>query len=124
MEELNIFKIEYYWYEEEHEEILLIKDVKREEFEKDLLEAKQFAEKLKGIEIKEGVYLGKGYRIECLPKFYEQIIWFLTEKKGYKKCQFDEDISYVIDDDSNKEINITQTEKTTKMTELKCLAQS
>ena len=34
MEELNIFKIEYYWYEEEHEEILLIKDVKREEFEK------------------------------------------------------------------------------------------
>ena len=119
MTELNIFKVEYYWYEGEHEETLLIKDIKKEEFEKDLLEAKKFAEKLKGIEIKEGEYLGKGYKIECLPEFYEQIIWFLTEKKAYKECQLNEDISYIIDDDSNKEIEITKNEKTTKKTKLK-----
>ena len=120
MTELNSFKLEYYWYEDEHEETILIKDVKREEFEKDLLEAKQFAEKIKGIKIKEGKYLGKGYNIECLPEFYEQIIWFLKEKKKYKECQFNVDISYIIDDDSNKEINIAKNEKITKRTDLKC----
>jgi len=119
MTELNSFKLEYYWYEDEHEETILIKDVKREEFEKDL-EAKQFAEKIKGIKIKEGKYLGKGYNIECLPEFYEQIIWFLKEKKKYKECQFNVDISYIIDDDSNKEINIAKNEKITKRTDLKC----
>jgi len=41
---LNVFKVEYYWYEGEHEECLLIKAVEIEEFEKDLLEAKSFAE--------------------------------------------------------------------------------
>ena len=120
MTELNIFKVEYYWYEGEHEECLLIKDVEIEEFEKDLSEAKNFAEKLKGIGIKEGEYLGKGYKIECLPEFYEQIIWFLTEKKEYKECKLDESISYIIDDNSNKEIDITKNEKITKRTELKC----
>ena len=120
MTELNVFKVEYYWYEGEHEECLLIKAVEIEEFEKDLLEAKSFAEKLKGVEIKEGEYLGKGYKIECLPEFYEQIIWFLIEKKEYKECQLNENISYIIDDNPNKEIDITKNEKTTKRTELKC----
>ena len=120
MAEHNIFKVEYYWHEGEHEECLLIKDVEIEEFEKDLLEAKDFAKKLKGIEIKEGEYLGKGYRTECLPEFYNQIIWFLKEKKEYKECQLNEDIEYIIDDNSNKEIDITKNEKTTKRTELKC----
>ena len=124
MTELNIFKLEYYWYEDEHEETLLIKEVKKEEFEKDLLDAKNFAERLKGIEIKEGEYRGKGYKIECLPEFYEQIIWFLTEKKEYKECQLNEDISYMIDDDSNKEISITKNEKTTKRAKLKCSTQN
>lgn len=117
---MNIFKIEYYWYEGEHEEILLAKDVEIEQFEKDLLEAKKFAEKLKGREIKEGEYLGKGYRIECLPEFYEQIIFFLKEKKEYFECNFNDDISYFIDDDSSKKINITKSEKIIKNEELKC----
>ncbi len=117
---MNIFKIEYYCYEGEHEEILLAKDVKRGNFESDLLEAKKFAEKLKGKEIKEGKYLGKGYRIECLPEFYEQIIFFLKGKKEYIECDFDNNISYLIDDDSNKKINITKSEKIIKNEELKC----
>ena len=36
---INIFKIEYYWPEDEHEVTLLGKNVQREEFEKDLVEA-------------------------------------------------------------------------------------
>jgi len=120
MTELNVFKVEYYWYEGEHEECLLIKDVKKEEFEKDLLEAKSFAEELKGVEIREGEYLGKRYRLECLPEFYEQIIWFLIKKKQYKECQLNEDILYIIDDDSNKEIDIIKNEKTIKKSRIKC----
>ena len=119
MTDINVFKVEYYWYEGEHEETSLAKDVNKEEFEKDLLEARNFAEKLKGVEIKEGEYLGKGYTIECLPEFYGQIIWFLINKKEYKECQLNEDISYTIDDDSNKKIGITKDERTTKITEIK-----
>lgn len=117
---MNIFKIEYYWYEGEHEEILLAKDVERGQFEKDLLEAKKFAEKLKGREIKDGEYLGKGYRTECLPEFYEQIIFFLKEKKGYTECDFDNDITYIVDDDSSKKINLTKSEKIIKNEDLTC----
>lgn len=43
---MNIFKIEYGWYEGEHEEVLLGKGVEREEFEKDLVKGKEFAESL------------------------------------------------------------------------------
>jgi hypothetical protein len=118
MNNFNIFKIEYYWYEGEHEETLLMKDVGKEEFEKDLIDAKKFAESLIGKEIKKGNYLGEGYNVACLPEFYEQIIWFLLEKKGYKECQFDCDISYIIEDNSDKEINIIKSEKITKREEI------
>ncbi|MEK6941177.1 MAG: hypothetical protein AABW49_04740 [Nanoarchaeota archaeon] len=120
MAKLKIFKIEYNWYEGEHGEILLAKDAERGQFENDLSEAKRFAEKLKGKKIKEGEYLGEGYRIECLPEFFEQIIFFLKEKKQYIECNFNNDISYFTDDDSNKKINITKSEKIIKNEELKC----
>lgn len=119
MTELNIFKIEYYWYEDEHEETLLIKKVEQEEFEKDLMDAKKFAEKFKGVEIKKGNYLGRGYSVECLPEFYEQIIWFLTKKKGYKECFINDRISYIIDDNCDKKINIVKSEKIIKKTDLR-----
>ena len=98
MNELNIFKIAYQWYEGEHEETLLGKNVSEKEFEKDLTEAKNFAEGLIGIEIKEGSYLGKGYKVDCLPEYYDQILWFLTEKKGYMSCNRDENVTYCVDD--------------------------
>ena len=41
--EFNIFKIEYTWYEEDYGKTLLCKNVERKEFEKDLIEAKNFA---------------------------------------------------------------------------------
>lgn len=118
MADFNIFKIEYYWPEDEHEESLLGKEVKREEFEKDIIKAKEFAESIIGKEIKEGEYLGKGYTLQCLPEYYEQIIWFFTEKLGYIICHFDKGIHYDIDDFSDKKIIITKIEKNIKRSEL------
>ena len=103
---MNIFKIVYTWYEGDYGETLLAKEVTEEEFEKDLVEAKKFAEKLIGIKIKDGDYLGKGYRVECLPEFYEQIIWFLMEKKSYMDCTLNDETEYFVDDGPRKEISV------------------
>lgn len=70
----RIFKIEYNWYEGEHGEIFLGKYVEKEKFEKDLTKAKQFAKSLIGKKVKHQNYLGKGYSVECLPEYYQQII--------------------------------------------------
>ena len=117
---MNIFKIQYDWYEGEHEEILLAKDIKIETFEKDLIKAKKFAEKLKGKKAETGNYLGKGYSVECLPQFYGQILWYLTEKLGYIICNFKEDIDYSVDDSSSKKISIVKSKKLIKRSNLKC----
>ena len=117
----NIFKIEFYWYEDDHEETFLGKGVEREEFEKDLKEARDFAQSLRGKEVSKGEYLGKGYITECLPEYYEQIVWFLKEKKGYTICYFDNDTYYRIDDSPSKEdkdIGLTKFEETINHTEL------
>ncbi len=120
---MNIFKIEYYWHEGEHEETLLGKNVEREDFEKDVTKARKFAESLIGKEIKEGEYLGKGYSVQCLPEYYGQIIWFLTEKLGYGICYFDEEVYYTVDDSSNKKIDITKSIRTIERSELKSCKQ-
>lgn len=118
-ENINIFQVEYSWHEGEHQEILLGKPVEREEFENDLLKAKEFAESLMGIEIQDQDYLGKGYHVDCLPEYYEQIIWFLTEKLGYTCCDFDKGISYDIDDPETKKIGVTKSEIKKERAELK-----
>ena len=106
MKTLKIFKIVYQWYEDDYGETFLAKDMAEEEFEKDLTEAKEFAEKLIGIKIKEGSYLGKGYRVECLPEYYEQIIWFLMKKKGYMDCTLNNEIVYFVDDNPTRKISV------------------
>lgn len=113
----NLFKIEYDWCEGEHGETLLGKDVEQDEFENDLIEARNFAKSLIGKKV-EGDYLGKGYSVECLPEYYKQVLWFLTEKKRYIQCFFDEDISYSISDDRNEEIVIDKSENITDHKEL------
>lgn len=96
MKDIRIFRIYYDWYEGEHEETLLGKGVSEEEFEKDMGEAVSFATSLIGKEAEMGDYLGKGYSVECLPEYYEQILWFLTKKKGYINCDFDMKARYQI----------------------------
>ena len=116
----NIFKIEYSWYEGEHEETFLGKYVDCEEFENDLKEARNFAQSIRG-KVFEEDFLGKGYSVECLPEYYDQIIWFLKEKKRYIICYFDNSIYYGVDDNSNKTdkvINLTKFEETTTSKEL------
>ncbi len=115
----NLFKVEYDWHEGEHAETLLGKNAEREEFEKDLIEARNFAESLIGKNTERGDYLGKGYSVECLPEYYEQVIWFLVEKKGYAECDFDENVNYSIDDSADgKEIQIRKYEEKTETSEL------
>ena len=97
-QEITLFKICYRWCEGEYRETLLGKNVIPEEFEKDITEAKKFAQSLLGRKIQHGSYLGKGYSVECLPEYYSQIIWFLIEKKRYVECSRDEHIEYYIDD--------------------------
>ena len=113
---MNIYKIEYYWHEGEHEETFLAKDVSKDEFEKDIIKAREFAESLigKGMEYD---YLGKGYSVECLPQYYRQIIWFLTNKLGYIDCLIDSEISYQIEDYENR-IIIQKSEKKIETKEL------
>ncbi|MBU0535805.1 MAG: hypothetical protein KKE20_02485 [Nanoarchaeota archaeon] len=114
MKELKIFKIEYSWYEGEHDETLIGKDVNQQSFEKDLLEARRFAESLIGKEAEYSDYPGKGYSVECLPAYYEQIIWYLTTKLGYICCSFDECIEYDISDYNLNRISIDRIETRAK----------
>ncbi len=116
----NIFKVEYSWYEGEHEETLLGKEVERDEFERDIIKAKKFAESLLGKVIEKGEYLGKGYRVNCLPEYYAQIVWFLTERLGYIICYSDEEIDYSVDDLSNRKIEINKSERKIKRSVLIC----
>ena len=117
---MKIFKIEYQWYEGEHDETLLGKNVEVDKFEKDLIKAKEFAESLIGKDIKEGEYLGKGYRVSCLPEYYEQIIWFLTTKLQYVECDYDNNIKYAVDDNSDKKIHLSKAEKKIERVDIKC----
>ncbi len=118
MVDFNIFKIQYDWYEDEHQEILIGKVVESQQFEKDFLEAKNFAESLRGKMINKGEYLGKGYRVECLPEFYEQILWYLIEKQGYKYCYYDTDVHYSVEDGNDKKIKATKFEKKIEQREI------
>lgn len=115
----NIFKIEYDWYEGEHEETFLGKQAEQEEFEKDLIEARDFARSLIGKREDNGDHLRKGYSVECLPEYYKQIILFLLEKKGYAICYLDEEITYCVDDSDNGEnIRLKKYKETTHSSEL------
>ena len=93
----NIFKIEYSWYEGEYEATFLGKWIEQREFEKDLIKAKKFAEGLIGKETKDFDYLGKGYNVECLPEYYNQIIWFLMIKLRYTVCYMNNNLRYNVD---------------------------
>ena len=118
MANFNLFRIKYEWYEGDCGEILIGKKVSVEEFENELIKAKDFAKSLSGKKIKSGDYLGKGYRVECLPEVFEQILWYLTEKEEYIECSYDESVCYDIDDNQNKKVTITKLKKKTESKEV------
>ncbi len=95
---MNIFRIEYYWYEGDHELVLFGKDVEQNQFEDDLIGAKAFAEGLCGTEVEGFDYLGKGYSVQCLPEYFGQICWYLETKLGYVICHLDNDLMYEVQD--------------------------
>lgn len=119
---MNIFKLCYTWYEGEYEETLLGKDVETKQFEQDLLQAREFARSLIGKKSEYSDFLGKGYTVECLPAYYEQIIWYLTFKLSYVDCSFDRDIEYYVEDESK--ISIHKKEKKIHWSELTCSTQT
>ena len=119
MENLNIFKIEYDWHEGDHGEILLGKRINRESFENDFIKAKEFAESLVGKKIEDENYIGKGYHIECLPAYYEQIVWFLINKLGYIECNYNDETTYHVEDTYDREILINKSKKKVETIELK-----
>jgi hypothetical protein len=117
-ESFNIFRVEYQWVEGEEGFTLVGKGVTRRRFEKDLSEAKRFAESLRGKEIISGENLGKGYYTECIPEYYRQILWFLKNKKGYVYCYFDEHFAYKVDNGLGRSILVERKEKRTKRSEI------
>jgi len=116
---LNIFKVEYNWFEGDHDEAFLGKDVEAEQFETDLIKAKRFADSLKGKKVKGYNYLGKGYSVECLPEYYAQIVWYLTEKLGYVLCDIDPYTEYDVDDFPDRKIRLTRVKKRIERHKLK-----
>ncbi len=114
---MEIFKLKYEWYEGDCGEVYLGKDVNQAQFEKDLREAKEFAKSLLGKIVKQGEYLGKGYSVECLPEFYEQVAWFLTNKKGYIRCSLN-DSEYSVEDFHEEKIIIERIDREVKKTKI------
>ncbi|MDD3175219.1 MAG: hypothetical protein PHU51_01970 [Candidatus Nanoarchaeia archaeon] len=92
---MNIFRIKYEWYEGEENEIFLSNNVTKEQFEKDLKESRNYVYKL--------INSDKNSSITCLPKYYEQIVWFLINKLNYVECHYDEDSIYYVDDEVGSE---------------------
>jgi hypothetical protein len=103
--DLQIFKLEYSWYEGDCGSILLAKNVSLDEFEKDLIKSRDFAISLLGKKSSE-----EGYDIECLPEYYSKIIEFLKSKLGYLECRYDKNLTYSVDDYFNSSINIFKSE--------------
>src|SRR3989338_5634488 len=94
----NIFKIGYVWHDGDEDYTYLAAAKDKEQNHKDLMEARSFAENLIGKKTEERDYLGKGYSVQCLPEFYEQIVWYLETKLGYVVCYMDDDTEYFVDD--------------------------
>jgi len=118
MKDFNIFKIKYIWHEGEYKETYLGKTVEQKEFENDLIKAKKFASSLIGKKVKGYNYLGKGYSVECLPEYYEQIIWYLKVKLEYIECNISRNVYYSVDDNYSKreKINVLKHKKEIKQT--------
>ena len=95
---LNLFKLQYSWYEGEFQSCIFATNKDKKEIEKDLKEDVSSV-KIDWDDDKE---------VDCLPTAYEKVIETL-EKKGYAPCYFIEDPIYVVRDwekKRNKKFNM------------------
>ena len=95
MTHLNLFELEYNWFDGEHSSYILATTKEQHEIEKDL---KEIAESVKIDEIDE---IGSPSVIDCLPTAYDRIIDALVEK-GYIICTFVDDPLYKVELRDNK----------------------
>ncbi len=86
MDNLNLFKLEYRWYEGEFESIILTTTKEEKEIEKDLKE------------ITRNVKIDDEKEVDCLPTAYRKIITEL-EKRGYSICYFITNPVYSVEDE-------------------------
>ena len=94
---LNLFKLQYSWYEGEFQSCIFATNKDKKEIEKDLKES------VDSVEIDEK----KEKDVDCLPTAYARVIETL-EKKGYSPCYFIEDPVYITRDweKKNKKFNV------------------
>jgi len=106
MSTMQLYKISYDYYEGEHEETLLAKDVDKEQFDKDIMEAKDYAQSLIGLKYKKSNF-SVPYSVECLPEFYNKIVDYLETQKGYVEIHTNDDIHYEVQDSGTQEKEIS-----------------
>ena len=110
MNTMNLFKIQYSWYDGDEDEILLAKDATQEQFDKDIMEARDIAQSL--IKTSNSMTNIEHYNVECLPSFYQEVIKYLQKQKGYIEISPNDDFHYEVHDkgSENKEIEIIKVE--------------
>ena len=100
-----IRKIKYTWHEGDYGEAYIVYD-NEEQLEKDLVEAQDKANE------------HTGYRVRCLPSFYDFIIKHL-EEQGYIIDYYFDDTSYDVDDDMGNKVAIQRRENKVDYIDLK-----
>lgn len=115
MTELNLYKFKYYWCEGEEQTTYLAKNVNESEFLTDLAQALEFANSLRGTELETNKFFeaGKNYGVECLPEYYAQVIYYMTEKLKYYEIDQDDRVEYILDDHTNG-LTVQKREETVK----------
>ena len=91
---LNLFKLQYSWYEGEFDSTILATTKEQKEIENDLKEAVGSVK----IDAK------KEKAVDCLPEAYERIVNILTQK-GYVVCYFLIDPDYYVRDSEKEKDN-------------------
>lgn len=114
-----INKLEYFWYEGEHWAMLLGKNSDENNFKRDIIKAKKYVESLIRKNEKKKDSSEYNDDMMCLPHFYREIIQYLTEKLGYVQCDYDDRVSYQVDENPLRKISVTKSEQIISTTELK-----
>lgn len=100
MTRLLAYKLEYYWYEGEHNSIHLAKDVTEEEFIKDLQQAIQ---RVANLDLSDSKY--DSYH--SLPSDYREVIAEM-EELGYQAIDVDDRTTFEIDEEWGRKLLVSK----------------